>query len=302
MKAPNSRLCAIVGIMLAALTCMQAQAQVFTHDFTADPSGAPPSPFWNINNASGNSTWNVVNGQGLALTLAVAGKVNEEFAQFDPSGQITLGSTGDYVTFTAVFNSSGIAANTGGLVAGLYNTMGTPGTANLSSASTGTATSDDRGYFGIMGYNTAAGTSTKFFSRTGTAAASSELGYYSQMLPATIYTQLSSSAASGNANLANNTDYTLNYTVTKGATGNIINAEILQGATVLDNWNTTDAASTYSSFDELVIGFYGKNSAISGNIKSVSITDSIQAVPEPCPCLLAGLGILGLTVGRRMRR
>jgi len=293
----------MVTVILAAPLGLDAQAQIFTHDFTADPSGAPPSPFWNIS-SSVNNTFNVVNGTGLALTEASSGKVNEEFGQFT-SPAIQLTTPGDYITFTAVFNSGNIAGNTGGLVAGLYNTMGTPGSANLASSTLNTATSDDQGYFGIMGYNTSAGTSTKFYTRTVTAPAStdSELGYYSQMTAGT-YSQITGASfpASGNANLANNTAYTLTYTVTKGASANTINAEILQGATVLDNWTSTDASSTYNSFDELVIGFYGKNAAINGNIESVAITDSIQAVPEPSTCVLAGVGLLSLAVWRRARR
>jgi PEP-CTERM motif len=302
MKFSHLFLRAIATVVLAAPLGMQAQ--VFTHDFTADSSGAPPTPFYNINNNSGVATWNVVNGQGLALTVGASGKLNEEFAQFAPSTPITLASTGDYITFTAVFNSSGFVGNTGGLLAGLYNTMGTPGTANLSSATVNTATSDDKGYFGLMGFNTSAGTSTKFYTRTPTAptTTASELGYYSQMTAGT-YAQLSSFAATGNANLANSTDYTLTYTVTKGATANTINAQILQGATVLDNWTTTDAGSTYSSFDELVIGFYDKNAAsFSGTVKSVAITDYIQDIPEPSACVLAGVGMIGLALRRRVRR
>jgi hypothetical protein len=291
----------MVTVILAAPLGLQAQVQIFTHNFTTDSSGAAPSPFYNIS-SSVNNTFAVVNGTGLELDQTSSGKVNEEYAQFTSSA-ITLNSTGDYITFTAVFNSANISGNTGGLVAGLYNTEGNPGTANLASSTLNTATSGHQGYFGLMGYNTSAGTSTKFYTRTVTAPATtdSELGYYTQMTSGT-YNQLSSFANTGNANLANSTAYTLKYTVTKGASANTINAEILSGSTVLDNWTTTDSSSTYSSFDELVIGFYGKNNAINGNIESVSITDSITVIPEPSTCVLAGVGMLSLAVWRRARR
>jgi hypothetical protein len=291
MKFSHPLLRAMVTVILAAPLGLQAQVQVFTHDFTADPNGAPPpSPLWNIS-SSVNNTYDVVSGTGLALTQTSSGKVNEEFAQFT-SPAITLVTPGDYITFTPVFNSANVSGNTGGLVAGLYNTMGTPGNANLLYSATGTATSDDQGYFGIMGYNTSAGTSTKFYTRTVTTPSTtdSELGYYSDMTAGT-FTQLSSSAASGNANLANSTAYTLTLTVAEGAAANTITAQILQGATVLDDWVTTDSASTYSSFDELVIGFYGKNAAINGNVESVTVSDYIQQVPEPATFALAGLGL-----------
>ncbi|MGD0260073.1 MAG: PEP-CTERM sorting domain-containing protein [Verrucomicrobiota bacterium] len=299
MKFPHLLLRAMVPVILVAP--LGLHAQVFSHDFTQDPSGAPPSPFYTLASSSGTSV-TVVNGTGLELNQTGTGKVNEEFAQFITPTPITLATVGDYITFTAGFNGSAFSGNNGALLAGLYNTMGTVATGNLVNNATGGATADDQGYFGMLGLNTGAGNANKFYSRTGGASDANELGYYSSMTSGS-YAQVGSSfTAPGNANLANSTAYTLTYTVTKGASGNTITAEILQGATVEDNWSVTDASSTYNSFDELMIGFYSKSTALSGNITSVAITDSIAVVPEPATCVLAGVGMLILALWRRARR
>jgi hypothetical protein len=280
-----------------------AQTTIFNDNFTTDSSLATP-PWYNMNNtANASYALNPTAGQGLALDVSSGtGKVNEEFAQFT-STPITLATVGDYITLTVNFNSPDVAGNTGGLLGGLFNTQGTVASANETTTANGGATADDTGYFGIMGYNTSAGTSTKFYSRQGGASDANELGYYSSMTAGS-FTQVGSSfAASGNANLANSTAYTLIYTVTKGAGSDIITAMIDQGSTVLDDWTVTDASGLYNSFDELDFGFYGKNALIDGNITQISVADSIQSVPEPGTLALMGMGA-AFAVGcyRRQRK
>jgi hypothetical protein len=278
-----------------------SQTTVFSDNFTADTSLATP-PWYNMNNTpNASATLDPTAGQGLALNVSTGtGKVNEEFAQFSAT-PITLATAGDYITLTVNFNSPDVLANTGGLLAGLLNTRGTVASANETTTATGGATADDTGYFGIMGYNTSAGTSTKFFSRQGGVSDANELGYYSSMTAAS-FTQLSSFAASGNANLANSTAYTLIYTVTKGASGDTINAVIDQGATTLDNWTSTDSTGLYNSFDELDFGFYGKNALINGNITQVQVSDLVQSVPEPSTLAFSGVAILGFAASRLLKR
>jgi len=293
------RLSLIVLALVAPLAGMASP--VFSDDFTTDTSLASP-PWYNMNNTVNAAfALNPVAGQGLALTVSSGtGKVNEEFGQFSAT-PITLATVGDYLTLTVNFNSPNVAANTGGLVAGLYNSQGTLATGTVSGIGTGGATADDTGYFGLMGFNTSAGTSTKFYSRQGGVAAANELGYYSSMTSGT-YTQIGSFAASGNGTIANSAAYTLTYTVAKGASGNTITAVITQGATTVDSWVTTDATGLYNSFDELDFGSYGKNALVNFNITQVQVTDLIQSVPEPATFTLAGLGMLGLVLARRMRR
>lgn len=237
-------------------------------------------------------------GVGLGLTVSSgSGRNNEEFAQF-ASSPVALGA-GEGLTLVVNFSGTGLAVDTGGLLVGLFNTQGTVATTDLSSTATGGATADDIGYFGIMGYNTAAGTSTKFYTRQGGATDANELGYYSRMTSGS-YTQLSSFAATGNADLADSTAYTLTYTImNNGASGDSITAAITDSANnTLDSWATTDASGTYNSFDELDFGAYGKAGPVDLNITSVSV---LQAVPEPSTFAFAALGLLGLVVRFRRR-
>ena len=279
-----------------------AQTTVFSDDFTSDSSLAQP-PWYNLNNTTAASyALNPVAGQGLALTVSSGtGKVNEMFAEFTP---VSL-SAGDSLTLTVNFNSpSGMASDTGGLLVGLYNN-GTVNSANeqgsaSGSTVTGGETAASQGYFGIMGYNTSAGTSTKFYSRQGGSSDANELAYYSEMTSGS-YTQLSSSLASGNANLQLNLNYTLTYTITdEGAEGNQISAIITDGSTPVDSWTTTDASGLYDTFNQLDFGNYGKAGPVDINILSESVVTVTEA-PEPSVIVLAGaaFGVFGLMRFRR---
>ncbi|HEX3626001.1 MAG TPA: hypothetical protein VH280_11310 [Verrucomicrobiae bacterium] len=276
------------------------QTTVFSDDLASDGSLSQP-PWYNLNNTSA-AGYTFTAGQGLALTVTSGtGKVNEMFAEFSP---VSL-TTGASVTLTILFNSSsGMATDTGGLLAGLYNNT-TVNSANEQGSTggstvTGGETAANQGYFGIMGYNTSAGTSTKFFSRQGGATDANELGYYSSMTAGS-YTQLSSSVAANNANLLLNQNYTLTYTITdEGAAGNQIVAMISQGSTQLDSWTTTDAGGLYDTFNELDFGSYGKAGPVDINILSGSIV-STAPVPEPSFVMFTGVafGLLGLIRFRR---
>jgi hypothetical protein len=286
----------VFGLLAMAGWSAALAGTVFTDNFTTDSSLG--SEWYNMSNTTAASfALNPTAGQGLALTVSAGtGKVNEEFAQFAVS-PISL-AVGDSISLVVNFNAaSGMATDTGGLLAGLYNTQGTVATGGELTTATGGATADDKGYFGIMGYNTTAGTSTKFYDRNGAAAAPNELGYYST-IGASYYTQLSSFAASGNANLANSTAYTLTYTVLNNGGSDTITAVISQGATQLDSWTTTDASGLYNSFDELDFGSYGKAGPVNLNITSISV---LSSVPEPSIFAFAALGLLGFITRFRRR-
>jgi hypothetical protein len=296
----------LIALTLAAPLASKAQTTIFTDNFTTD--GSLASEWYNLSNSTVTGVaLNPTANQGLALTVPIgsSGKVNEEFAQFTGT-PVTLATIGDYITLTVDFNSPNFTnvstADTGGLLTGLFYSQGTAPSANEESLQTGGATANDTGYFGIMGANTSAGTSTKFFSRQGSPTATNELGYYS-IIGAGNYTQLSSSLASTNANLANNTAYVLTYTIKKtGANSDTITAIISQGATQLDGWTSTDASGLYNTFDTLDFGGYGKNQGLDLNITQINVADLIQAVPEPSTLALSGLGLLGFATRFRRAR
>lgn len=291
---------------LLAVSAVQAQTTIYSDNFTTDTSLSQP-PWYNLNNTSAASfALNPTAGQGLALTVTSGstGKLNEMFAEF-ASSPVTLSGAGQYIQLVVNFNSpSGIATDTGGLLVGLYNNtqVNTTNEQGSGGGSTtiGGETAANTGYFGIMGYNTTAGTSTKFFARNGSATDVNELGYYSSQSGAGAITQLGSAAATGNANLANSVNYTLTYTITdNGASGNSVNAVISNGATILDNWTQNDATGLYTSFNELDFGNYGKAGAVNVNILNESV---IVSVPEPATFGIAGIGLALVAFARRFRR
>lgn len=285
-----------------------ASAQViYSDDFTSDSSLAQP-PWYNLNNTS-DVNYQFVEGTGLELVqTSGTGKVNEMYAEFNP---VTL-SQGDSLTLTVDFDvtssgsaSSGEITDTGALLAGLYNNNNENGSpANEQGSSGGSAvagpTSPSSGYFGDIGYTTSAGLSSKFDARTGSATVNNELGYYSDMSGSS-YSQIGSFAAGGNANLNLATEYTLEYTVAdNGASENTITAEILQGATVLDDFVSNDSTGdNYDAFNELDFGVYAKAETVDVDMLDASITET--AVPEPSAIALlgAGLGLIGLIRFRR---
>lgn len=290
---------------LCGLLAAQAQTTIFSDNFTTDSSLNQP-PWYNLNNTSAASyALNPTAGQGLALTVSAGtGKLDEMFAEF-ASSPVTLTGAGQYIQLVVNFNSpSGMATDTGGLLVGLFNnsTINTTNEQGSGGGSTtvGGETSGSTGYFGIMGYNTTAGTSTKFFARNGSITDVNELGYYSSQ--GTAVTQLGSSAATGNANLGLNINYTLTYTITdEGASGEQVNAIISNGSTILDTWTETDASGLYNTFNQLDFGAYGKAGPVDVNILNESVITSVTAVPEPTTFALAGMG-LGLALLARFRR
>jgi MYXO-CTERM domain-containing protein len=275
-----------------------AQTTIFSDDFASDSSLATP-PWYNLNNTSAAS-YTLNSDQDLALSVSSGtGKVNEMFAEFTPVSLIV----GESLSLTVNFNSpSGMATDTGGLLVGLYNngtvnSTNEQGSAN-GSVGTGGETAASQGYFGIMGYNTSASTSTKFYSRQGGATDANELGYYSEMTAGS-YTQLSSSAATGNANLQLNVNYTLTFTITdEGSGDNKISAIISDGSTQLDSWTTTDSSGLYDTFNQLDFGDYGKAGPVDLNILSESV---VTETPEPSVMVFGMMG-LGLLVAGRLRR
>jgi LysM repeat protein len=254
--------------------------------------------------ADTTSVLNPTAGQGLALgqdTGDGSGIVNEEFGTFTSGSLVNVG---DSISLTADFTTdSTVTGNGGYLLVGLYNDNGSAPTGNLLNTATGGATATWTGYFGDVGYSTAAGSSDKFYSRPGGAGNANELGYYSKV---TSPVQLSSTPATGNGTVLPSTPYVLTYTITKGATYNIITEEITQGGVEIgsDLWTTdTESPALNNTFNGIDFGAYGKAEGSNPGPLDLNFTDVsvvLTPVPEPSTLALAGLGGLGL-LGMAMR-
>jgi len=291
-------------IALSFATPLAVMGQVvFSDNFTTDSSLG--SEWFNLNSSANcSATWSA---GGLALnTSAGTGKINEEFAVFAGS-PIVLADAGQFITLTVTYNSANASGNNGYLLAGLFNSQGTVATANLGNTTVDQANStyDDTGYAGLMGFSTYANGTTKFYQRTSVAGTlgNNELAYYSTGASGTFSQVQGGLATSLNGTMVNGTTYVLTYTVAKTGSGDTITAVIKDTNGVQlgnDNWTVTDSSGLYNSFDELDFGWYGKNGtspAINGNIIDVTVS-----VPEPATFALAGLGMLGLFIVRRVRR
>ena len=288
---------AAIAFGLTAMASWSASAgTIFSDNFKTDSSLAQP-PWYNISSATANS-YALTPGTGLGLSTSTSGKFQEMVAQF-AGLPVTLG-VGQSLTLTVNFSGTGMwngsAGDNGGLIFGLYNSGGTAMTADENSTATGGTTATYNGYFGDIGYNTTAGISTKFYSRTGAAGATDELGYYSKMTGATLV-QIGTFNNTGNADLADGTAYTLTYTIENAGGGVMDFTAAIANTGGTDNFTFSDTSGLYNSFDTLVFGNYDKTSAVSLNITGISV----QAVPEPSMFAFAGLGLAGLLLRFRRR-
>ena len=289
----HSLLTSVTHFGVSALANWSASAgTIFSDQFDLDPTLNSP-PWYNISSSTANTVGQAV-GQGLILGTGTSGKYQEEVANFTLQNL----AVGDSLTLTVNFSGSGMTVDNGALTFGLYNSGGVAMSANeVATASSGASAAYD-GYFGDIGYNQTAGISSKFYSRTGTAGAANELGYYNKQT-GTTQTQMASYANSSNADLSDNTPYTLTYTIMNdGVSGMYITANI-NGETAFPSFYS-GAAPTYSGFDTLAIGNYDKTSAVNLTISSLSV-DYTQGVPEPTPFAFAALGLLGGFIARFRR-
>lgn len=286
------------------------QSSVYNDNFAND--GSLSSGYLNINNISGTSDeWSFTPDSELTLTAAASGKVDEVAGSFSA---VTLAQAGDYVSFSATFNSPtlGQSGTAGNLLFALDNSGGV----GLTSAGPGpesptATTGSTAGYIGDLGdvaFNQTPKTGSKFYAKTGSG--NNDLGYYSDATPAT---QLSTSISNpNNANLNNNDSYTLTFTVTalnSGASQEAFNVQLFDNTAgmMADNFSYIGTNSsgvfvtpttTYDTFD---VGLY-TGSETSGYDLNLTDLSVITNVPEPTVLALAGTGLALFGLKRFRRR
>lgn len=287
-----------------------AQTVIYDDNFADDSSLS--SSYLNINSIGQPAdAWTFTPDSNLQLETSGTGKLDDLAGSFGSA--VTLSSAGQYVTFTANFNSSGTAnglgqSGTAGLILfALDNSGGTAlgggGASEAeSSSATGGSTAGYIGYLGDLSLNTTPKTSTKNFAKTG--AGNNDLSYNSDATPDT---QIGATEANG-YNFSSSDNYTLTYTVQYvSATEDAITTTLFDNTAntqaetfTVDSASATTPTQTLDTFD---IGVYtGSESAgYDVNLTGVEITTGVEATPEPSTLALAGLG-LALPLLARFRR
>ena len=293
-------------VLAAVLFCgfgISAMAQIFDDNFADDSSLS--SSYLNINNINSGvvNEWAFTANSQLQLTTATSGKVDELVGQFSAQ---TLSSIGEYVTFTASFNSPSLTTSgTGGsLLIALDNSGGvgllSAGSASESPTATTGSTTNYIGYAGMIDLNSTPHTSTKILAKTGNG--NNDLAYVSDALPET---SLLSGAAGANLNTADN--FQAIFTVENiGGGQDQITSELFDAtaSTAVDTYTVTTTTIPATAFDTFDIGVYTGSEASGYNINltDLAVTSNVP-VPEPSTMALAGLGGLVMAgFARRFRR
>lgn len=285
---------------LLALPSVQAQT-IYNDNFANDSSLS--SSYLNINNISGSvDEWTFTPNSQLELTTGASSKVDELAGQFSA---VNLAATGNFVTFTASFNSPSLttSGSSGSLLIALDGSGGVgllsdgPGPESPT-ASTG-STAGSIGYGGMIDLNSTPKTSTKILAKT--ASGQNDLAYVSDALPETT---LSSGSAGVNLNTADN--FQAIFTVENvGGGQDQITSELFDTttSTAVDTYTVTTSTIPISTFDTFDVGVYtGSESAgYDINLTDLAVTSNV-AVPEPSTFALAAAGLALFNVVRFRRR
>jgi len=238
------------------------------------------------------------------------------------SSPLALTAVGDSITLTVVFtDTSGLLTQSGLLGFGLYNSgqnlpvaSGLNGTAvnNLATANTGSAQLWS-GYVGQVAFTCANSRIMNRFVQgvegnnaqdvTGSGSTSATGSSFASPAGATVGAQNVNGVT-----LTAGQQYTEVLTIGLDGSGNQVVTNWVYagngtGGSLLTQFGgiTTGSTLTTNSFDALAIGWRATANTTATTIDINNIQVDYSPVPEPATFALAGLGILGLVIGRRSR-
>jgi len=312
-----------------------------TFNGTSTPGGTPTASSTSYDLSSSKTA--VVSMTSGALNLGLSAGTTSGFweAQAVFTGSpVTLQSVGDYIDLTYTFTDTAnllAGGSSSYVMTGLYGSGGNlpvAGTSGVSgnavtlntTAGSPNATGNAANWQGYVGRFAGSGGSSENYTRplqngSGTTSANQEVllgsgtGSGSGTYVNPSGSQVGSTVASTLA-LTTGSQYTIDYLITLDTGGLLtLSDNLYSGAAVnpvdllssVSETTTSGQVSTNTtSFDSLAIG--ARNSGTSLNpqmqINQITVTESIQSVPEPATLALAGLGgsfMLFLSQRRRMR-
>jgi hypothetical protein len=331
----------VMTLALAVPQAMMGQSVVFSDNFSGstingNDATTPPtatSTSYDFDSTKTGAESISSGNLNMALTAASTGGMVQAEALFTTT-PVSLSTVNDYIDLTYTFTDTGglIAGGTGSaLYTGLYNSgssapaagtigVGTSGNA-VSLTGAGSPTGGALGWQGYVGRINGSGGNTEDYTRpaqTGSASGTSSgqdvvgntafTGAWAKAAPGVAGTQVGGTVTP-TVTLTTGGSYTMDYRLTLSAANQITISESLTGTGGV-SFSQSEVATGSSflsgatSFDGLAIGAYNDGTSFNPqmDINSITVTDSIQAVPEPDTFALLGGGLVLLQVAWRRRQ
>jgi hypothetical protein len=215
------------------------------------------------------------------------------YGHFTDSGApVTLG-VGDTLTFSLTMSFTGLAAASNSLRFGLFDSLGTRQTADLTGGANNTNFTNDTGYALFTALNSAPATGNAFTLNERTTFTNGNLFGSSSD-----FTTVGSTGTPFQA-LSDGQDYVLTYSIFRQTdTDTVLSAGISGGA--LSNYShmVTDTSTPQTSFDYFAFRIPGNTFATNITFKDINVTTTI-AVPEPSTLALLAMPMMALFARRK---
>jgi hypothetical protein len=326
----------VATAVTSGLLSANAQTTVFNDTFTsgldtvqqASPAapGANYSTFQFFTQGINPVTPTISSGDMQLRGRTTASAVAEVQSVFTTS-PVSLTTIGDWIDLTITFvNTTNImpATYASTLNIGLYNSGGVYPVSGVRLDAAGSGTGGAVGWLGYVGrFSGTNNASSTMFTRAAQGAGitnpnqSQDALFNNASSTSTFNNPVGTTIGNTAGNLASTpltsgSVYTIDYQIMLSAAGVLTISNALYSGNSVNPVNmlisaiATAGGSTNitQTFDSFALGW--RYNATSGpnaiDMNSITVTDNIQAVPEPTALTLGGLGILGLVAVRRFRR
>jgi transcription elongation GreA/GreB family factor len=253
--------------LAAALSCLLifsivVNAAVIVDDTFQDGNSqnqALPNSIRIFNGRAGTTRSDAVG----SVTFNPASTSSEGFWVFFTDGAPVTLNVGDRIAVSTTLTLQNVGANGGAdLRFGLFDSKGTRNTANLTGGINSPTFADDTGYAARLAGTTNTGNPFTIFRRATVPGASDPLINATTPLPNSEYAEIAGTSTTPRQALANNTPYTLNFTVERlTETATRITVSIVGGTVNLNTTATETSSAPYNTFDWFGFRIPGTNFA-----------------------------------------